>query len=636
MADPESGLSSGIMSRIASVWLRSWPIARLLRAQASASSVDTGILHRLDPNRSLVLVTPGKGGPRIVSLNTAARNGGLSLGELLSNARSKVLDLQVCDADPITDAKALQKLALWAMQYSPLVTAWDQANGADGLFLNITGCAHLLGGEERLLVDLQHRLRSFGLYPRLAVADTAGAAWALARHCKRNLTILPSRADADALSDAPCAACRLPDEAVMVLLRLGFRRSGELIDQPRAPFGTRFNTTLLSRLDQALGRAPEPLIPVVPPPIYRAQMQFLEPIMDQEQVLQAATRLLETLVQDLTRDAVGARLLRLLLFKMDGEAVSLDLGLAAPSRDARHIAQLIGLRLYRLQSAFETDFGFEAAALHVLSADDMAEHHHQFAISRHMAAPEELARLVDRLQQRLGDGAVRQFRALQSHIPERAVTKINGINLTTAMTATLRADRRNRQACLRHDEQACLRHDEQACLRHDEDPSPTRQTSVSSTRPVSVSPTRPASVSPTRPASVSPTRRKAQSGRPLQDKGWASIQGTDPTSVLSWAPDSSSGPRPLMLLPRPEAADVIALVTEGPPRQFRWRGVLHQVADSDGPERIAPEWWRRKEETTRDYYIVEDTAGRRFWLFRAGLYDRETEAPQWFVHGVFE
>src|SRR5262245_25573307 len=633
MADPESGLSSGIMSRIASVWLRSWPIARLLKAQASASSVDTRITHRLDPNRSLVLVTPGKGGQRIVSLNTAAREGGLRLGELLSNARSKVLDLQICDADPIADAKALQKLALWAMQYSPLVTAWDEANGADGLFLNITGCAHFFGGEEHLLADLQHRLRSFGLYPRLAVADTAGAAWALARHGKHNVTIVPSGAEREALANLPLAALRLPDDALMVLRRLGFRRSGELIDQPRAPFGNRFDTTLLSRLDQALGHAPEPLIPVVPPPIYRAQVQFLEPILDQEQVLMAATRLLEMLVQDLSRDAMGARLLRLLLFKMDGEAVSLDLGLAAPSREARHIAQLIGLRLYRLQSAFETDFGFEAAALHVLSADDMAEHQHQFTISRHMAAPEELARLVDRLQQRLGDGAVRQFRALQSHIPERAVTKINGINLTTAMTATLRADRRNRQACLRHDEQACLRHDEQACLRHDEqaclrhdeqaclrhdkqaclrhdkqaclrhdeDPSPTRQTgvsptrqaSVSPTRPASVSPTRQASVSPTRQASVSPTRRKAQSGRPLQDKGGASIQGTDPTSVLSWAPDSSSGPRPLMLLPRPEAADVIALVPEGPPRQFRWRGVLHQVADSDGPERIAPEWWRR-------------------------------------------
>src|SRR5215475_14441675 len=546
MADPESGLSSGIMSRIASVWLRSWPIARLLRAQASASSVDTGILHRLDPNRSLVLVTPGKGGPRIVSLNTAARNGGLSLGELLSNARSKVLDLQVCDADPITDAKALQKLALWAMQYSPLVTAWDHANGADGLFLNITGCAHLFGGEERLLVDLQLRLCSFGLYPRLAVADTPGAAWALARHGKHNVTIVPSGAEREALANLPLAALRLPDDALMVLRRLGFRRSGELIDQPRAPFGTRFDTTLLSRLDQALSHAPEPLIPVVPPPIYRAQVQFLEPILDQEQVLMAATRLLETLVQDLSRDAVGARLLRLLLFKMDGEAVSLDLGLAAPSREARHIAQLIGLRLYRLQSAFETDFGFEAAALHVLSADDMAEHQHQFAISTHTAAPEELARLVDRLQHRLGGGAVRQFRALQSHIPERAVMKIKGFKLTTAMTATLRHDQRDRQACLRHDEQACLRHDRQACLRHDE------QACLRHDKP--------------RRENPSPTRRtgKTRSDHPSQDKN-GTKQGADVASLLSWAPEPSSGPRPLMMLPRPEAADVVALVPEGPP-----------------------------------------------------------------------
>src|SRR5262245_1726646 len=121
MAGRESGLSSGIMSRIASVWLRSWPIARLLRAQASASPVDAGIKHRLDPDRSLVLVAPGKGGQRIVSLNKAAREGGLSLGELLSNARSKIIDLQVSDADAIADANALRKLALWAMQYSPVV-----------------------------------------------------------------------------------------------------------------------------------------------------------------------------------------------------------------------------------------------------------------------------------------------------------------------------------------------------------------------------------------------------------------------------------------------------------------------------------------------------------------------------------
>jgi protein ImuB len=81
---------------------------------------------------------------------------------------------------------------------------------------------------------------------------------------------------------------------------------------------------------------------------------------------------------------------------------------------------------------------------------------------------------------------------------------------------------------------------------------------------------------------------------------------------------------------------VVALIPEGPPRQFRWRGVRHQVAHAQGPERIAPEWWRQSpNDAERDYYMVEDSAGRRFWLYRAGLYGRgDAPPPQWFIHGV--
>src|SRR5262245_42487347 len=166
----DNGSSSGLMSRIVSVWLRAWPIVRLLRAQASGAPSD-----RVDGGRPLALVASGKGGARIVSLNRAARQGGLVEGELLSNARSKVLDLQSRDADPAADAAALRKLALWCLRYTPTVAPWDEKSGADGLFLDITGSAHLLGGEKRLLADLEGRLRAFGLYPRTAIAGTAGA-----------------------------------------------------------------------------------------------------------------------------------------------------------------------------------------------------------------------------------------------------------------------------------------------------------------------------------------------------------------------------------------------------------------------------------------------------------------------------
>jgi protein ImuB len=98
--------------------------------------------------------------------------------------------------------------------------------------------------------------------------------------------------------------------------------------------------------------------------------------------------------------------------------------------------------------------------------------------------------------------------------------------------------------------------------------------------------------------------------------------------------ETIAAPRPLLLLERPEPADVLAVVPDGPPRHFRWRGVLHQIAQAQGPERIAPEWWRHTAEGTRDYYLVEDVQGRRFWLYREGLYEQGA-TPQWFVHGTF-
>jgi protein ImuB len=521
------------MSRIVSVWLRSWPIARLLRAQsrtAAGSPADAA-----DPERPLVLVAPGKGGPCLVALNRAAAESGLVEDELLSNARSKVRDLQSRAADPAADDAALRRLALWCLRYTPLVAPWDEENSADGLFLDIAGCAHLFGGEAGLLADLAVRLRRFDLRPRLAVADTPGAAWAIARYGKADSMIVPFNGTEGALHDLPLAALRLPEETRVLLRRLGFRRIGELIHQPRAPLASRFGAQFLNRLDQALGRAPEPLSPLAPPPVYRAQAMFVEAITTHAHVVEAATLLLRKLAEDLARDGVGARKLRLLLFRMDGEVLSLTIGLAAPSRDARHIASLIALRLDRLPGGLEADFGFEAARLHVLTAERVPERQTLLPVADESADPTGLAQLIDRLEQRLGAGAVRRIHPRQSHIPERAVLLSRAADGPSA----------------------------------------------------------------------------------------------------EWAIDVPCNTRPLLLLPHPEAAEVMALIPEGPPRQFRWRGVLHQVAQAEGPERIAPEWWLRADsDVERDYYIVEDGAGRRFWLYRAGLYGGGA-TPQWFVHGVF-
>ena len=486
-------------------------------------------------------MAPGKGGARIVALNRAACHSGLGVGDLLSNARSKVLALQARDADPASDAAALHRLALWALRYTPVVAAWDEASGANGLFLDITGCAHLFGGEERLLADLRARLHGFGLAPRLAIANTAGTAWAVAHYGHTDRMIVRSGDEAKALGDLPMAALRLSGNAQSLMRRLGFRRIGEIMNQPRAPFAARFDGHVLLRLDQAMGRAPEPLLPVVPPAVHRAQAMFVEPIMSTENVLVAARRLLVTLSQDLAVDDAGARVVRLLLFRVDGDVLPLDLGLAAPSRDPDHIVRLIALRLERLEHDLETGFGFEAAAIHVLVAETLTERQTGLSMSEDDASPDGLARLVNRLQQRLGHGAVRQLHPYQSHSPGRA---------------------------------------EQV-----------------------------------RSATPTPPRPEA-----LSDQA---------------ASNAPAALRPLLLLPKPEEVQVVALIPDGPPRQFRWRGITHHVADAEGPERITPEWWRRTDDEERDYYVVEDVAGRLFWLYRHGLYGNRAASPQWFVHGVF-
>jgi protein ImuB len=129
-----------------------------------------------------------------------------------------------------------------------------------------------------------------------------------------------------------------------------------------------------------------------------------------------------------------------------------------------------------------------------------------------------------------------------------------------------------------------------------------------------------------------------------------SVLDVSPASSPSWpppppwpSPEAGEPPlRPLHLFDPPQQVEVIAAVPDGPPQRFRWRGRLHQVVRYEGPERIAPEWWLRlhghvpgRHGLTRDYYRIEDAHGRRFWLFRHGLYGSEKIDPHWYLHGIF-
>ena len=525
-----------------------------------------------------MLAVTGAGGPRIAALNEAAEAAGLTLGEPLADARAKSGRVQTRATDTAADDAALHRLALWATRYTPTASPWcrdlgGEENGADGFFLDIEGAAHLFGGEDKLLADLSSRLKqNFGLPARLAVADTPGMAWALARFASApssflprpagedNYVILPSGEEAQALAPLPVEALRLSPDTCRTLRRLGFKTVGALLDKPRAPFAARFPAELLRRIDQALGRIEEPLKPIVAPPVYHTLRYLLEPIFTQDAITALARRHMQTLAQVLMRDDVGARGLRLSLYRVDGGVATIDIALTLPSRDVAHIVRLIDLKLEALSAAEDAGFGFEAVGLAVTHAERMtARQTELIADGTGGGDAESCALLVDTLRQRLGPTSVRSFEPVASHPPERA-EKLTPLTI-----------------------------------------------------------------------SFSPAVGELR-------------EGTNGAAV--W-PEPDQRIRPLLLLPQAEPTEVMALIPDGPPRRFRWRGITYEVAGAQGPERIGAEWWHlsappapanastRLQALTRDYYLVEDSGGHRFWLYREGLYERETNAARWFVHGLF-
>lgn len=489
--------------------------------------------------REFALVEAGPHGIVLAALNEGARAAGLRVGQPLADARAYCPHLASEPIDRAADADGLLALARWAEQYTPIVGV----DGLDGLLLDVTGCTHLRGGETGLLADMARRLEAMGLTARLALADTAGCAWALARFGANPQTVVPAGAARLALADLPVAALRLDDETVATLRLLGLRRIGQLLPLPRAALARRFRAkqqaeAVVLRLDQALGDRPEPVVPINPPLLLRVTRSFGAPLTDRALVEAWLPRLLEELAALLAGQGqpgqgqgLGVRRLRLTVFRADGSRQDLLAGMGEPTRDVAHMMRLIAPRLETL----EPGFGIESLSLAAEEVAPYLPEQGRFAGDRGAL---DLAQLGDRLAGRLGERAVYRLGAFESYVPERAERmRPRG---AAANNAALDLDRM----------------------------------------------------------------------------------------------------RPLLLLDRPEPVSVIAEVPEGPPARFVWRRLEHRVARAIGPERIAPEWWRDGEDArTRDYYVVEDVEGRRFWLFRHGLYggapgERPIE-PDWFIHGFF-
>ena len=456
------------------------------------------------PESPVVLTVEGTHGPVIHAVTAAAAARGARAGARLVDARAIDPAIVAIPADPAGDEAAVRALARWAARWSPLV----EVDG-DCLKLDVTGAAHLFGGERGLAEDISERFAALGLTARVAIAPTAAAAWALARFD-------PSICGGDVaarLAPLPVAALRLPPPAVRTLERLGLKTIGALAGIERRSLARRFRDSdnPVDALDRALGRKPDPLTaqPDELPP--RATMRLAEPVEDPAAAIHALDLMIPKLVRELQQRQLGARRLALTGFRVDGSIAFASVATSIASREPGHLKRLLADKA----AALDPGFGFDAFALEASWAEPLAAA--QESLVEEPSGDSELARLVDRLTVKLGAGKVRRPHPFESHLPERASGWLSAVS----------------------------------------------------------------------------------SSRGAKRRG-------DPEVLDCFAPLAMTG-RPQRLLDRPEAIAVVYATPEGVPRRFVWRRAVHDIARVEGPERIAPEWWRSASTARlRDYYRVED------------------------------
>jgi len=338
----------------------------------------------------------------------------LRAGMPLTQARAQVRGLDIRPADPEGDRAALERLAiLAARRWSPIVAL----TGVDGLFLDLTGTAHLFGGEEAMARRIVRLLGRLGYTARIAVADTAGAAWALARNPSRAVSICPSGAHAAALTPLPIEALRIEPAAAELLRRLGVERIGQLMAMPRAPLVRRFGAALVTRLHQALGDLPEPLDPVIPQEAIARTQRFAEPILTADAIEHWLGLLVPRLAAALAEQGLGVRALELIAARIDGMPQRIRLGLARPSRDPAHLLKLLVRRIEDVAPGF----GIDALTLHVRRADPLGAEPFTERLDAETAP--DLAPLVDTLATRIGLARLWRMRAVESDVPERSAAR---------------------------------------------------------------------------------------------------------------------------------------------------------------------------------------------------------------------
>lgn len=359
----------------------------------------------------------GKSGRReeVVAACEGARALGIYPGMAATHARALVSDLDFRPAEPDADVALLDRLALLAVRrWSPIATVTPD----NGLWIDLSGCADLHGGEERFCQRLLAFCRRAGFTARVAVADTGGAAHALARFGPSDCIRVEPGANASAIAPLPIAALRLEPTALSAAKRFGFETVADLLPVARGPLARRLGLHAITRLDQALGALPEPIMPREDAELPMVERRLLEPIGTAEAIEQVISDLLHDLAGVLQARGIGARALRLTGLRVDGTEQMIAIGTSRPTREVPHLLRLLKLRIERIDPGMGIEqFWLVAPHTEPLDAVDLG------AVLAGETLVRDPARLVDVIAGRIGPHAVFRTAPIESHVPERAVAR---------------------------------------------------------------------------------------------------------------------------------------------------------------------------------------------------------------------
>jgi protein ImuB len=395
--------------RILSLWLPRLPTDRIKRQLTCDSAAPA---NNCD-NSPCIVVAKQNNALQISALDNAAADLGLEIGLPLANARAICPQLQVFDADEVADARALNIIADWCGRFTPLV-ALDSPHG---LFLDITGCAHLFGGEAALMQIICEALTRQGFAVSAGIASTSICARTMTRYSSGQ--IIREGEEAEAVRPLPVFTLGAEDAITRGLRRAGLKTIGDVASRARHEITARFGADFTILLEQALGQSDAPISPRKLLPDYIVEKRFPEPVATEGVIAATLSRLAQTLVTAMDSQGKGARRLEASFFRTDGAVRTIIVDTGQPVTKPDVMDRLFRERLDALNDPLDPGFGFDLIRLSASRTEIVVQQQRDLDANVH--DNDELAALIDRIAARIGGRRVVVHLPQDTHIPERAV-----------------------------------------------------------------------------------------------------------------------------------------------------------------------------------------------------------------------